>query len=174
MAQLVLPPEVEAVIKEFRTCELSTLAKDGTPITWPTLPFWDPRSGLFVVTTSIALDQKVRNVRRNGKIALLFSNPAASGLREPPALLVQGDATADDQVSTSVAGYEEALAEVYRRQPSSAIYASNPITRYLFDWYYMRLTIVVTPRRFLWWPRGDFTARPRELTVQHEEASYVA
>ncbi len=35
-----LPPEVGAVFEEFRTCEMSTLARDGTPITWPTLPFW--------------------------------------------------------------------------------------------------------------------------------------
>jgi hypothetical protein len=38
-----LPPEVEDVFERFRTCELSTLAGNETPITWPKLPFW--RSG---------------------------------------------------------------------------------------------------------------------------------
>ncbi len=31
----VLPPEVEEVFREFRTCEFSTVARDGTPIAWP-------------------------------------------------------------------------------------------------------------------------------------------
>ena len=56
-----LPSEVEDVFKEFRTCEMSTLAKDGTPITWPTLPFWRPDEGRFLITTSIGLSQKAFN-----------------------------------------------------------------------------------------------------------------
>ena len=69
-----LPSEVEDVFKEFRTCEMSTLAKDGTPITWPTLPFWRPDEGRFLITTSIGLSQKAFNVRRNPRVSLLFSN----------------------------------------------------------------------------------------------------
>lgn len=97
-----LPPEVEAVFREFRTCEMSTLARDGAPITWPTLPFWRPDEGRF----------------------------------------------------------EDEVRQVFRRQPASGFYSSNPITRYLFDWYYMRLTIYVSPRRILWWPAGDFGRTP--------------
>jgi hypothetical protein len=107
-----LPPEVEAVFREFRTCEMSTLARDGTPITWPTLPFWRPEEGRFLITTSIGLPHKAFNVRR---------------------------------------------------QPASGFYSGNPITRYLLDWYYMRLTIHVTPRRILWWPGGDFERSPLEV-----------
>jgi hypothetical protein len=75
-----LPPEVETVFREFRTCEMSTLARDGAPITWPTLPFWRPREGRFPITTSIGLPHKAFNVRRNPRVALLFSDPTASGL----------------------------------------------------------------------------------------------
>ncbi len=75
-----LPPEVEAVFLEFRTCEMSTLARDGAPITWPTLPFWRPHEGRFLITTSIGLPHKAFNVRRNPRVALLFSDPTASGL----------------------------------------------------------------------------------------------
>ena len=39
--------------------------------------------------------------------------------------------------------------------------------RYLFDWYYMRLLIHVTPRRLLWWEHADFTQVPCELEVQY-------
>ena len=35
MSVLTLPAEVEAVLREFRACEFATLARDGTPISWP-------------------------------------------------------------------------------------------------------------------------------------------
>ena len=55
MISLHLPTQVRAVFEEFRTCEFSTLARDGTPITWPTLPFYQPASGSFLISTSIGL-----------------------------------------------------------------------------------------------------------------------
>lgn len=165
MAPFHLPPEVEATIREFRTCEFTTLGKDGSPVSWPTLPFFDAATGRFVVTTSVAFPQKVFNVRRTPRVSLLFSNPTASGLVDPPAVLIQGDAVAPDKVDTAIRGYEESLKLVLQRQPSGGIYSSNPLMRYYFDWYYMRLQIIVTPRRILWWPRGDFSAAPREIPI---------
>src|SRR5215218_4674736 len=129
---LDLPPEVESVFREFRTCEMSTLARDGAPITWPTLPFWRPGERRFLITTSIGLPHKAFNVRRNPRVSLLFSNPTATGLTNPPAVLVQSDAEAPDGVETSVEGFEDELREVFRRQPPSGFYTSNPLLRYLF------------------------------------------
>lgn len=161
-----LPSEVEAVFREFRTCEMSTLARDGTPITWPTLPFWYAGEGRFLITTSIGLPHKAFNVRRNPRVSLLFSDPTASGLTHPPAVLVQGDAEAPDEVvATSVGGFEDELRRAFDRQPASGFYSGNPVARYLFDWYYMRLMIHVTPRRILYWPGGDFELAPLEIGV---------
>lgn len=165
MAPLHLPPEIAAVFREFRTCECSTLARDGTPITWPTLPFYDAERGRFLVTTSIGLPQKAFNVRRDPRVALLFSDPTASGLDRPPAVLVQGDALAPDAVQTDVRGYEDALRMVFERQPAGAFQSRNALTRYVFDWYYMRLQIVVTPRRLLWWPEGNVGRAPKRIEV---------
>lgn len=162
-----LPPEVEDVFEEFRTCELSTLAGDGTPITWPTLPFWRSGEKRFMITTSIALAQKTLNVRRNPRVSLLFSDPTASGLDSPPAVLVQGDAEAPDEIETSVAGFAEELRKVYRWQPASRAYGNNLLTRRSMGWYFMRLVIHVTPRRILWWPRGDFWREPFEVNTDY-------
>jgi hypothetical protein len=169
MSRLVagLPPEVEDVFEEFRTCEMSTLARDGTPITWPTLPFWHSDEKRFTITASIGLAQKALNVRRNPRVSLLFSNPTASGLEDPPAVLVQGDAEAPDEIETSVAGFAEELRKVYRWQPASRAYGSNPLTRRFMDWYFMRLVIHVTPRRIRWWPGGDYWREPFELRMDH-------
>lgn len=162
------PPEVQAVIREFRTCEFSTFAKDGTPITWPIAPFLFD-SGSFVITCSIGISQKVFHVRRNPKVAMLFSDPTGSGLDNPPAVLVRGDATAPDKIITTTVGFEKQFGTICRRQPASELYSSNPLSRYLFDWYYMRLLIYVKPRQVIWWEHGDFSCAPHELEVQNVE-----
>ncbi len=168
MTTLGVAAELEAVFCEFRTCELSTLAKDGTPVTWPTEPFYQPEKGRFLITTSIGLAQKVYNIRRNPRVSLLFSDPTGSGLTDPPAVLVQGDASAPDEITASFTEeLEEAGQVACRRQPAGELYSSNPLMRYLFDWYYMRLLIYVTPRRILWWDQGDFGRAPHEVAVSH-------
>jgi pyridoxamine 5'-phosphate oxidase-like protein len=163
LASPALPTEVEAVFRNFRTCEFSTLAKDGTPLTWPTLPFWDAEQRRFIVTTSIGFPQKVFNLRRDGRVSLLFSEPRASGLERPPVVLVQGEATAPDEIITTMSGYEDGLRQTFERQPSGMIFSSNALIRYFADWYYMRLLIYVTPRQILWWPDGDMTAEPQRI-----------
>src|SRR5205823_1019011 len=100
------------------------------------------------------LPQKAFNVRRNPRVALLFSDPTGSGLTRPAAVLVQGDAEAPDEVDVEIRGFETELRRVFERQPASAFYSANPLMRALFDWYYMRLMLFVTPRRILWWPDG--------------------
>ncbi len=163
LAALSIPAEVEAVFRAFRTCEFSTLAKDGTPITWPTLPFWDAGKQRFIVSTSIGFPQKAYNVRRDGRVSLLFSEPKASGLERPPAVLIQGDATAPDEIITTFTGYEEGLRQTFERQPGGMIFSSNALIRHFADWYYMRLLIFITPRRVLWCPGGDMTGEPLRI-----------
>ena len=166
MLTQIIPPHVQAVFREFRTCEFSTFAKNGTPITWPTAPFLLP-SDEFMITSPIGIAQKILHVRQNPRVSLLFSDPTGSNLSDPPAVLVQGDATAPDEIITTTVGYEEQFLTIFRRQPASALYCSNVLTRYLFDWYYMRLLIYVTPFRIRWWEHGDFSSTPQELEVSY-------
>jgi len=116
----------------------------------------------FLITTSIGLPEKAFNIRRDPRVSLLFSDPTASGLDDPPAVLVQGDAEAPDELVTGTGEFEEMARFLFPRQPAGETYSANWLTRYLFDWYYMRLAIRVTPRRILWWEHGDFAASPLE------------
>jgi hypothetical protein len=168
-----LPPEVEMVFRDFRTCEFSTLAHDGTPITWPTVTLWQPEEGRFVITASIGLVQKALNVRRNPKVSLLFSEPTASGLQDPPSVLVQGEAEVTEEIKTSPAGFEEYWRRLFERQPVGKMYSANPLMRYLMDWYYMRLYIFVHPRRVSWRSARDPGRSPDEveLTGNTDEAA---
>ena len=166
MPTLTLPPEVAAVLREFRACEFTTLSKDGTPTTWPTSAWYEPGAMRFLITTSIGLPQKAFNVRRNPRVALLFSDPTGSGLTSPPAVLVQGEAIAPDKVVSSPKGLEDYWRDtIFRRQPATEALSRNPVMRRLMDWYYMRLLIWVTPRRILWWPERDFTRPAQEVEV---------
>jgi len=167
---LEVPQEVEAVFRTFLSCELSTCSKDGAPVTWPIEPCYQAEKGQFLLTTSIGLAQKAFNIRRNPNVSLLFSNPTGSGLSDPPAVLVQGTATASGEIYTDFQGELNEFAQVaFRRQPAAELYSGNPLTRYLFDWYYMRLVIHVTPRRILWWDHADFSLKPNEMEVCYVE-----
>src|SRR6202035_6172854 len=67
---LPIPAEVEAVFREFRTCEFSTLAVDGTPISWPMLPFFRASTGQFMTTTSTGWPAKAVDNRRKARVSL--------------------------------------------------------------------------------------------------------
>lgn len=170
-----LPAHVEAVFHEFMTCEFSTVARDGTPITWPTLPVYIPGRFQFMILTSPGLAQKAFNVRRNPHVSLLYSEPTGSGLEHPPAVLIQGRAESPDEIMTSLRGADPELVQALKvqtrkmmqRQPAVPLYMLNPVSRYLMDWYFMRLVITVTPARVMWWEDRDFSRSPQTWEVNH-------
>jgi hypothetical protein len=174
MKELDISPEIEQVFRAFRTCEFSTLAGDGTPITWPVIPLYLAQEGRFLVTAGLGLPQKAINARRNPKVALFFSDPTGSGLTNPPSVLVQGDAEVPEEIITSISEDENLDALMRKtavRQPSGSFFSSNPLTRYLFDWYYMRLLIYITIRRVTWWKNGEAVCR---INFHNSERGYLA
>lgn len=166
-AVTALPEDVLVVFREFRTAEMSTLGREGLPLTWPVFPFFRPERGIFQVTTSIGLPQKAFNVRRNPRVAMLFSDPTGTGLLHPPAVLVQGDATCPDVIHTDVKRFEDDVRRGYRCQPKAKLYGADPISRRLVGWYFMRVIIDVVPRVIRWWPDGDFARTPCRVEVDH-------
>ncbi|WP_171074308.1 pyridoxamine 5'-phosphate oxidase family protein [Nonomuraea basaltis] len=153
-AALAFPAPLVPVIDGYRTCEFVTIGRSGVPIAWPTIPLRRD-DGTILITTSIALPQKAYNIRRDPRVALLFSDPTGSGQHSAPQVLVQGTATCPDQVVTAVDGLERFWALVYERQPASQQYSANALTRHLLDFYYMRLLITVTPTAVLTRPPLD-------------------
>ena len=160
-----LPDDVQQVFDRFITTEYTTIDRAGHPITWPVTPYYRPGAGAIDLTTGIGYPKKARDAQANPRVSLLFSDPTASGLASPPAVLVQGDASAPDEIMTSFKGYEDQLRLIFERQPSGRFYSSNRLMRHLFDWYYMRLAMYITPRRIYWWERGDFTRAPHDIQL---------
>lgn len=137
-------PQLPEVVDRYRTCEFATLTRSGVPIAWPTAALHRP-DGTFLITTSIALPQKAYNIRRDDRVALLFSDPTGSGLDGAPQVLVRGRATCPDEIVTDVAPVAEYWRRLHERQPFNRLYSANALTRRVFDWYYLRLLITVTP-----------------------------
>ncbi len=160
-----LPGEVEEVFRRFFTCELSTLTREGTPVTWPVGALWLPERQRFLISTSVGLAQKALNIRRDARVSMLFSDPTGSGLTRPPAVLVQGRADAPDVVRTSLTGFEAYWLRIFQGQPKGRLWTSTALTRSFFDWYFLRLYIDVAPERLFVWPAGDFTEPPDLLEV---------
>jgi hypothetical protein len=161
-----VPSPAVDIIVNYRTCEFTTLFRDGSPQTWPVSPLL-LADGRFLLCTSIALPQKAFNIRRNAKVSLLFSDPTGSGITDPGAVLIQGDATAEDRVVSDMMADPDLatlMATVFARQPAGA-FMSSWLGRRLLPFYYWRIPIYVTPRRALFWPTRDFTSAPETLNL---------
>ncbi|MHB9858622.1 pyridoxamine 5'-phosphate oxidase family protein [Streptomyces sp. YIM S03343] len=143
----VLDSAPREVLDAYRTCEFVTLGRDGTPLAWPTAVS-RRADGTLLLTTSLAFAQKALNVRRDGRVALLFSDPTGSGLTDPPHIFVGGRAESPDDIMTGPQGAEDYWRMLFERQPHSRSYLMRPMRR-LMDWYYLRLLITVTAEQVM-------------------------
>ncbi|MER5428429.1 pyridoxamine 5'-phosphate oxidase family protein [Streptomyces sp. NPDC002588] len=152
------------VLDAYRTCEFVTLAKDGTPLVWPTA-VWRRPDGTLLLSTSLAFAQKALNIRRDGRVALLFSDPTGSGLDPAPQIFVGGRAECPDEIRTGPEGAEDYWRMLFARQPHSRAYVSVPLRR-MMAWYYLRLLITVTPEEVIVRePAGGRAGPPRPSTL---------
>jgi len=92
-------PSAEDLFTDVRVVELSTVTRDGGLNTKPMSASWLPDSQQIVLTTPPAYPQKVYNIRRDGRVALLYSDLRGSGLPAGTSVLVQGLASAPDVVA---------------------------------------------------------------------------
>jgi len=167
MPKLDLPQEVDAVIREFYTCEFTTVNRQGQPMTWPAVPYYNQAEGHVVCAVSIAFPVKAYNARRHPQVSMLYSDPTGCDLQDPPAVLVQGEASVAEilEYTPDIIGL---FKTVSHRQPESKQFTSNRFVRNMFVWYlYQRISLTVMPRRLLVWPHRDFSLTPTEIEVPH-------
>jgi hypothetical protein len=138
-------PAVRAVLETYRTCELVTVGRDGVPVAWPAVCSVAPAGDVVTLTTSIALPVKALNVRRDPRVALLFSDPTGTGRDDLPQVLLRGTATCPEKIHTSPAGLEDYWLKLWQRQPD-VVPTSPRIARAVMDFYYLRLVLTVSPQ----------------------------
>lgn len=163
-ATLLAPGWPDGLLDVFErsiTCEYASLTRGGTPITIPTTPYVG--NGTLDVSTGLTYPAKAERARRNGKVALLFSDPIGAGDGASPVVLVQGHAAvrdADLQANTDryarVAA--EKLPEATKGQPKFLLRR--------FAFYYARIWIEVTPLRIRRWPDRELATQPHEWRLE--------
>lgn len=170
MPRLDIPSEISTVLREYYTCEVTTVNRQRQPITWPSLPYYDEETGQIILTVSIAFPVKAFNARRHPQVSLLYSDPTGSGLDQLPSVLIQGDAKVKELLNYTDPQILELFRVTGQRQPDSRRFVSNKFVRRIFTWYlFQRLVITVEPRRMQVWKQGDFSAAPKEIEVKYVE-----
>lgn len=138
------PAAVEPARRAADAAPVAVFAyRDGTgrPTGWPMTPYRD--GDALVVTSTLAFMRKTEAVRRDGRVALL-----AGGW------LVQGTA----QVHADVSGDEFArrfLDAELRKYPPARDIVALPLHRRLFDWYFGRVFVTITPETAVAVPGSD-------------------
>ena len=117
--------ELHDIVSSYRTCEFATLNRAGLPFAWPAVCEIAPDGTGIVLTTCIGFPRKAINVRRDPRVALLFSDPTGTGRTDLPQVLVQGTAVCPEEIHTSPAGLESYWRQLWERQPSSKGYARH-------------------------------------------------
>jgi hypothetical protein len=169
-----IPAELLAALRAYRTAEFATIGRSGVPIAWPTSVLPADDGGSVLLGTAIGFPQKAFNVRRDPRTALLFSDPTGSGQQGLPQVLVQGTARCTDEIVTSPIGNERYWSRLWELQPAGKVYDTNPATRWIMDWYYMRLMITVTPTGVLTRPALDSSEPLSAPTVARGERDAYA
>ncbi|MDX2168535.1 MAG: hypothetical protein SF182_15780 [Deltaproteobacteria bacterium] len=105
----------------------------GAPTGWPMTPYRD--GGRAVVTSTLAFLDKTEAVRRDGRVALL-----AGGWLIQGTAAVHADPSGDEFV-------RRFLATERRKYPPVESILAVPLHRWLFDWYFGRAFMEITPRR---------------------------
>jgi hypothetical protein len=143
---LPIENDVIQLMQAYHTGEFLTVSKSGTPIAWPVAGAINPETGKYVVSTSIGFPQKAINVRRDPRVALLFSDPTGSDVLEPQQLLLQGIATSTQVVESGFVSHSFLWRRLLTIQPP-AKRSADFLTRTLMAPYFMRLFITVDPQR---------------------------
>lgn len=73
---MTLPDELLALLRSPATCYIATLMRDGSP---QLTQVWVDTDGEHVVVNSVDTHLKVRNLRRDPRVALTISDPARPG-----------------------------------------------------------------------------------------------
>jgi hypothetical protein len=162
-----LPDTIQQAFESFVTTEFTTIDSRGQPITWPVTPYYQRGGECIDVTTGLGYPKKANDAAANPKVALLFSDPTGSGMREPGMVLVQGTASVDDaDLEENRVRYQR---ESAAKLPGTAASQPPRLLQGWFGWYYTRLYVKVRPERVYVWERGDWSVEPELLDSHMEE-----
>jgi hypothetical protein len=144
-------------IDAYRVAEFVTVARDGSPVGWPLNP--DLEGDRLVFSTGYVYPGKARNAQRDPRVAVLYSDPTASGRSDAdPLVLVQGRCEVLDE--DLQANTERYVAQHIRTASPLAPMLRVPVLRQLLVGYLTRIWMEVVPEREFSWPRTGTPPAP--------------
>ena len=151
------PGQIQPLFERAITAEYASLTARGAPLTYPVTPYLADDSRTLDVSTGLTYPAKAERARRNPKVALLFSDPVGTRLSKPPVVLVQGLAAVRD---TDLQANTDRYLYVSKRKVPEAFAGMPAFLLTRMPWYFVRIWILVTPLRILWWPEGNLDRQP--------------
>jgi hypothetical protein len=152
-------------IAAYRVAEFVTLAHDGSPVGWPLTP--ELEGNRLAFSTGYVYPGKARNAQRDPRVAVLYSDPTASGRTDDdPLVLVQGRCEVFDE--DLQANTERYVAQHLRKTTPLAPMLRIPGLRQLLVGYLTRVWMEVIPEREISWPRTDMP--PASLVASRPDA----
>ena len=153
-------PQLVETLENALICEFTVISPTGRPITHPLLPLYDPEESRLYVTSSVLFSKKLEYVKKNPKVAALFSN--RQGIRVSPyrIVLVKGNAKVGEVDVHH--GWEKLLPLWRKKEP----YIDNFVKmRYALPLFWERSIIEINPTKLYLWPNGDTETPPRIFEV---------
>lgn len=154
-----------AQIAAYRVAEVVTLTRDGSPVGWPLTP--ELEGSRLAFSTGYVYPGKARNAQRDPRVAVLYSDPTASGRTDAdPLVLVQGRCEVLD--NDLQANTERYVAQHIRTASPLAPMLRIPMLRQLLVGYLTRIWMEVVPEREISWPRTGIP--PASLVASRPES----
>ena len=141
------------VVTSYRVAEYVSRTGDGAPVCWPLFPELVDEKIAF--STPYAMPTKANNARREPRVAVLFSDPTASGGSDAdPYVLVQGRADVlDSDWQHNADRYVEQILRAGFGPASGRLILRTPGLRQAAVGYLTRTWIEIQPERTFSWPR---------------------
>jgi len=153
-------PQIVETLENALICEFTVVSPNARPITHPLLPLYDPKESRLYVTSSVLFSKKLVHIKKNPKVAALFSN--RDGIRVSPysTVLVKGNAKVGEEDVHH--GWEKLLPLWRKKEP----YIDNFVKmRYALPLFWERSIIEIEPSKLYLWPNGDTDNAPKVFEV---------
>ena len=149
----LLPAPVEALLDVALVAELTVVDAHGRPVTYPLIPLYDGRH--VYMTSAVLFSRKLRHIKANPKVSVALTDPVGVPAEPFGRATIQGDAeVVEDDLHS---GWETLLPLWRAKEPVIDSFVKK---RFGIPLFFERSIIRITPRRVLYWERGDTTVPP--------------
>ena len=154
----VLPVEVEELLNAALVAELTVVAGNGRPVTYPLIPLYDGTH--IYMTSSVLFSKKLEHIKANPRVSVTITDPVGAAVEPFRRATIQGDARVIEDDLHS--GWEGHVGDLW--------IAKEPIVkdlikkRFAMPLFWERSIIEITPKRGLIWSGGDTRQTPLEFS----------